>query len=154
MKLFRKIAKAAGAAAKKDKEDAPLQEAEAAGAQPMDFGDAKDGSAAGKEAARARADDTAAESTADSAVATAKDGPLASADAVRLRARYNALQRENEDLKQRNKFLLQLLAVSQLDEKQLDAEIQQRRELLDASYLSSEASPTYKKMIAPVPRRF
>ena len=79
---------------------------------------------------------------------------MASADAVRLRARYNALQKENEDLKQRNKFLLQLLAVSQLDEKQLDAEIQQRRELLDASYLSSEASPTYKKMIAPVPRRF
>ena len=68
---------------------------------------------------------------------------------ARLRASYDALSKENEELKQRNRFLLQMLAVSRLDEQKLEDQIQQRQEQLGSpnrSIASSVSSPVHRRV--------
>jgi hypothetical protein len=142
MKLFKKIAKAAGAAAKKDKAAPPAvadrAEAEkqpaAAEGVAVQAADAPSAKAAGQGLEKEKAQQGA---------------PVRAEEEARLRASYNALSQENEELKQRNRFLLQMLAVSRLDEQKLDDQIQQRQEQLGSpnrSVASSVSSPVHRRV--------
>ena len=147
MSSFKSIAKVVGAAAKKEKERAEeaAQPADdkaegAAGAPKSSGGTAADGaSGAGGVATEVPG---ANKATKDVTKTSAEDEEEVSAEEeARLRATYKLLRNEHEELKQRNRFMMQMLAVSQLDERQLEDEVKQKEELLSASFMSSEASP-------------
>lgn len=143
MKLFKKIAKAAGGHAKQDKADAAAAAAASkliAPAQPT---------AAAAAAAKLIAPVQPAAAKEASAAGPSKPAVTKNIvcpdDEARMRAKFDAISKEREELKQRNAFLLQMLAVSQLDEKQLESEIQQHLALPQTSCVSSEASPIHKR---------
>lgn len=145
MKLFKKIAKAAGAAAKKDKAEVVAPPAVADKAEAKKQPAAAEGVAAQAEAApSAKAAGQGLEKE------KAQQGAaVCPEEEARLRASYDALRKENEELKQRNRFLLQMLAVSRLDEQKLEDQIQQRQEQLGSpnrSVASSVSSPVHRRV--------
>ena len=142
MRLFKKIAKAAGAAGRKDKADAGAAAAES-----------KAGDEGEKQAAEREAppppDAKAAAAVGTGKVKAEAAEALTAEEEARLRASYETLTRENEELKQRNRFLLQMLAVSRLDEQKLEDEIQQCQEQLGSpnrSIASSVSSPVHRRV--------
>lgn len=152
MKLFKKIAKAAGVAARKEKPP----DAAASGS----YKDPTEAAGPKKEAPVPELKETegkqtvkgSAPATGAGANAEGTGGQVPSADEeASMRAKYEALSKESEDLKQRNRFLMQMLAVSQLDEAQLEKEIQERQQLLQTSIVTSlggscKGSPVYKRI--------
>lgn len=165
MKLFKKIAKVAGAAAKKNKEvgappavvDKAEVEKQTAAAKGVAAQAAAAPSATAAPSAKGFAAQAAAAPAAQAEATTtpralekAQQGAAVSAEEeARLRASYNALSKNNEELKQRNRFLLQMLAVSRLDEQKLEDEIQQRQEQLGSpkrSVASCVSSPVHRRV--------
>ena len=142
MKLFKKIARAAGATAKKEKAGA----AAATEAEQEEEGalTAKGASVAAPAAPHAK--DAAPSTSSYKTPADAedkKDAVIGAEEEVRLRAKYEVLYKENKDLKQRNGFLLQMLAASQLDERMLELEVEQRQQTLSPG--ASIASPVLRR---------
>lgn len=130
MKLFKKIARAAGATAKKEKAGATA----ATEAEQEEEG-ALTAKGASVEAAPAAPDakDVAMGTLSQKTPARAedkRDAVIGAEEEVRLRAMYEVLYKDNKELKQRNGFLLQMLAASQLDERKLELEIEQRQQTL------------------------
>ena len=142
MRLFKKIAKAAGAAGRKDKADAGAAAAESKA------GDEGEKQPAEREAPP-QPDAKAAAAAGTGKVKAEAAEALTAEEEARLRASYETLTRENEELKQRNRFLLQMLAVSRLDEQKLEDEIQQCQEQLGSpnrSIASSVSSPVHRRV--------
>jgi hypothetical protein len=159
MKLFKKIAKAAGAAAKKDK---PPDAAGAKKEEPAapDTVPGTSGKVPG-EATQAVKDRNEEKDVGKHTEGTGQGGLVSADDESSMRATYEALSKESEDLKQRNRFLLQMLAVSQLDEAHLEKEIKEKKKgcgimsspgLRQTSIVSSPGgatcreSPVYKRI--------
>jgi len=141
MKLFKKIAKAAGGHAKRDKDKGAAAAKPDATAKTAD--PAINQAAATVPAANAPA--TVGKGQAAKKTEHAAQGGMTSADEeASMRAKYESISKEREELKQRNAFLLQMLAVSQLDEKQLESEIQQHQNK-EGLLPKCETSPVHKR---------
>eukprot|EP00802_Teleaulax_amphioxeia_P023948 Tamp_24591.p4 GENE.Tamp_24591~~Tamp_24591.p4 ORF type:complete len:144 (+),score=49.50 Tamp_24591:60-491(+) len=143
MRLFKKIAKAAGAAGRKDKADAGAAAAESKA------GDEGEKQPAAERETPPQPDAKAAAAAGTGKVKAEAAEALTAEEEARLRASYETLTRENEELKQRNRFLLQMLAVSRLDEQKLEDEIQQCQEQLGSpnrSIASSVSSPVHRRV--------
>ena len=146
MKLFKKIAQAAGAQQKKAAATAPKVNADQSAAEKTPVEPAPER----KVALEAKSPDAESEPTANTEnKKKCQSGAVSSDEEVCLREVYSSLSKENQELKQRNRFLLQMLVVSQLDEKQLEKEIEEHQEMLmNSSMVSSESSPVQLRMLA------
>jgi hypothetical protein len=146
MKLFKKIAQAAGAQQKKTAATAPKVTA-AAEKAPVEPAPER------KVATEAKSLDAESEPAANTQEKKkCQRGAVSSDEEVRLREVYSSLSKENQELKQRNRFLLQMLVVSQLDEKQLEKEIEEHQEMLMNSSMVSSESPVQLRMLAGAKR--